>query len=108
MSLDIGGAETHIVELSKELRRNGNEVVVVSNGGVYVSELADAGIRHYCAPMHRRNIFSMIKSYFLLRRVIQREKTGHCTRPRPHSGAHLRDAPQKHGLSFRDHGTRRV
>ena len=35
MGLDIGGAETHIVELSKELKRRGvaeNNVVVV--GGV--------------------------------------------------------------------------
>ena len=34
MGLDIGGAETHIVELSKQLRSMGYEVVVVSNGGV--------------------------------------------------------------------------
>ena len=34
MALDIGGAETHIVELTKALCRCGHEVVVVSNGGV--------------------------------------------------------------------------
>ena len=33
MGLDIGGAETHIVELSKELKSEGHDVIVVSNGG---------------------------------------------------------------------------
>ena len=30
MGLDIGGAETHIVELSKELKARGHEVVIAS------------------------------------------------------------------------------
>ena len=46
MGLDIGGAETHIVELSKQLRVMGYDVAVVSNGGVYVPEIERAGIRH--------------------------------------------------------------
>lgn len=50
MGLDIGGAETHIVELSKELVHQGHQVVIVSNGGVYVPEIAAAGIRHYDSP----------------------------------------------------------
>ena len=33
MGLDIGGAETHIVELSKELKRQGHDVAIISNGG---------------------------------------------------------------------------
>ena len=32
MGLGIGGAETHIVELSKELHRRGYDVIVASNG----------------------------------------------------------------------------
>lgn len=32
MGLDIGGAETHIVELSKELKSRGHQVAVESNG----------------------------------------------------------------------------
>ena len=39
MGLDIGGAETHIVELSKELKRQGHDVAIISNGGVYVAEV---------------------------------------------------------------------
>lgn len=74
MGLDIGGAETHIVELSKELRHQGHDVVVVSNGGVYVPEITAAGIRHYNAPMHRRTLRDMLRSRAILRDVIAREK----------------------------------
>lgn len=74
MSLDTGGAETHVVELSKELRRMGYDIAIVSNGGVYVPELEAAGIRHYQVPMHRRSPALMLKSLLLLRRVIAREK----------------------------------
>ena len=56
MGLGIGGAETHIVELAKELKARGHEVVIASNGGVYVAEVEAAGIRHYAVPMHRRSV----------------------------------------------------
>ena len=74
MGLDIGGAETHIVELAKQLRAMGHDVLVVSNGGVYVPELQQAGIRHYQAPLHRRNLSCMRRSLHILRKVIQSEQ----------------------------------
>lgn len=74
MSLDIGGAETHVVELSKELRRMGYDVVVVSNGGVYVPELEAAGIRHYQVPMHRRSPALMLRSLLRLRTILKQER----------------------------------
>ncbi|MCI8869594.1 MAG: polysaccharide pyruvyl transferase CsaB [Lawsonibacter sp.] len=74
MGLDIGGAETHIVELSKQLRLRGHQVVVVSNGGVYVPEIAAAGIRHFPAPMHRRSARDMLRSLRILSRVIREER----------------------------------
>ena len=40
MKLDIGGAETHVVELAKELKRRGYEVFIASNGGAYEAEIA--------------------------------------------------------------------
>ena len=45
MGMNIGGAETHILELSKELKHQGHDVIIVSNGGVYVPEIEAAGIR---------------------------------------------------------------
>ena len=74
MGMDIGGAETHIVELSKELTHQGHQVVIVSNGGVYVPEVEAAGIRHYEAPLNRRSFSSMHQAQAVLRRVIQAEK----------------------------------
>ena len=74
MGLDIGGAETHIVELVKQLKKQGHDIAVVSNGGVYVPEITAAGIRHYQAPMHRRSVGDMRKSRAVLKRVIQQEK----------------------------------
>lgn len=74
MGLEIGGAETHVVELSKELKKQGYDIIVASNGGVYEKELAEAGIRHYYAPLNQRNILKMVRSYFLLKKVIKKEK----------------------------------
>lgn len=74
MGLEIGGAETHVVELSKELKKQGYEIIVASNGGVYEKELAEAGIRHFSVPLNERNIFKMARSYFLLKRIIKKEK----------------------------------
>ena len=74
MGLDIGGAETHIVELAKELKAEGHDVAIASNGGVYVPEIKAAGIRHYSVPMHRRNVRYMRRSRKLLKEIIQKEK----------------------------------
>ena len=74
MSLGIGGAETHIVELALELKRRGIDVSVASQGGVYVETLTAAGVPHFQVPMHRRQISGMIKSYFIMRGIINREK----------------------------------
>jgi len=73
MGLDIGGAETHIVELAKQLKSQGHDIAIVSNGGVYVPEIAAAGIRHYEAPLHLRAVGPMIKSRRILKQVIARE-----------------------------------
>lgn len=74
MSLDIGGAETHIVELAKELKHQGHDVAVISNGGVYVPEIQAAGIRHYQAPLHRRSLRDMLRAERILERVIREER----------------------------------
>ena len=70
MKLDIGGAETHIVELSKALARRGVEVIVASNGGAYEAELAEAGIEHIKIPFHSKNPVCMKRAYQMLKKVI--------------------------------------
>ena len=42
MQLDIGGAETHVVELAKELKRKGLNPIIASNGGAYEKEIEEA------------------------------------------------------------------
>lgn len=74
MGLDIGGAETHIIELSKQLKKMGHDVAVISNGGVYVAEITAAGIRHYQAPLNRRSLTDMYRARKVLRDVIRKER----------------------------------
>ena len=74
MQLNIGGAETHVVELAKELKRKGFNIIVTSNGGVYVKELEEAGIKHYRVPLQNKNPLNMIKAARLLKKIIKDEK----------------------------------
>ena len=73
MQLNIGGAETHVVELAKELKRKGFNVIVTSNGGVYVKELEESGIKHYRVPLQNKNPFNMIRAARLLKKIIKDE-----------------------------------
>ncbi len=74
MQLDIGGAETHIVELSKALARRGIEVYAASNGGAYVKELEDAGIRHFKVELNRKTPASLLGAYRDLKKIIVENK----------------------------------
>lgn len=70
MQLDIGGAETHIVELSKALSKMGVEVLVASNGGAYVKELEEAGIKHFKVELNRKTPGAVRRSYRQLEKII--------------------------------------
>lgn len=74
MSMDIGGAETHILELCKGLAKMGHNVSLVSKGGIYVEELEKTGVRHIYAPLHRRSVSCILRSYRVLKKVILQEK----------------------------------
>ncbi|MBQ8381102.1 MAG: polysaccharide pyruvyl transferase family protein [Clostridia bacterium] len=67
--MDIGGAETHIVTLIRELRKMGVEITLISGGGVYIKDLLPLGIRCVTAPLGRRDPASIISSY----RAVKRE-----------------------------------
>lgn len=71
---DIGGAETHVLELSLELKRMGYYVVVASNGGVYEKNLEEAGIAHYKVPMHSKAPKMVRQSLKLLKNIIKDEQ----------------------------------
>lgn len=74
MSLDIGGAETHVFELSKELKRRGHNIIITSNGGAYVKELEEFGIKHYTVPLQNKNPKNVAKAFSLLKKIIKEEK----------------------------------
>ena len=74
MALDIGGAETHVLELSRALCSMGHSVTVASNGGAYVRELEACGIKHVRIPLHTKAPSRVIKSYFALKKLIKKEK----------------------------------
>ena len=69
MGLEIGGAETHILEAAKALKDRGVEVTVMSNGGVYAKELENYGIRHIWAPMHSKKTVVRKKSLRDIKRL---------------------------------------
>ena len=74
MSLDLGGAETHIVELTRGLLARGHDVTVVSAGGAYVAELSAAGAKHYWAPLDKRKPRDMAKALGVLSFLIRTER----------------------------------
>lgn len=74
MALDIGGAETHVVALAKELKKMGHKPIVVSAGGVYVEELKTEGIYHYKAPLNKKDIRSITEALKALYRIANKEK----------------------------------
>lgn len=74
MGMEIGGAETHVLELSKALKERGISVIVVSNGGAFVPELEASGILHIHAPLNNRKPKSLLRSYKILKKVIVEEK----------------------------------
>ena len=73
MGLDIGGAETHILELARELVRRGHDVTVASNGGVFVEALCAGGARHVSVPLHTKNPASMLSAFRTLSRMMRTE-----------------------------------
>ena len=74
MSMNIGGAETHILELMKYLKAQDYDVMVASNGGVYVKDLTEAGIKHFNVPLHTKSPRQVLQSFHLLRKIIKEEK----------------------------------
>ena len=74
MQLDIGGAETHVVELAKELKRRGHNIIVTSRGGAYEKELSENGIKHYCVPLNTKKPKEVITAHKRLKDIITKEK----------------------------------
>ncbi len=70
MAMNIGGAETHILELCRELVACGHDVTLASNGGVYADEAVSCGVKHVCLPLHTKEPAAVIRSYNGLKKLI--------------------------------------
>ena len=74
MKMDIGGAETHIMELAKGLAAAGHTVHVVSEGGIFADELVNCGIPHTYAPLSSKTPKNILSSYKILKKLMQEEQ----------------------------------
>ena len=70
MSMNIGGAETHILELCRELCASGDDVTLASFGGVYAEEAAASGVKCVTLPLHTKRPGAVLRSYCGLKRLI--------------------------------------
>lgn len=71
--LNVGGVETGTLDLAKYLVKLGHKSVVVSNGGTLVKELESFGAFHYSLPVHKKSLFSMIRTVGRLVEIIKKE-----------------------------------
>jgi len=69
--LELGGVETFVVLLSKELKKLGHDVVVVSSGGRLVDELKEYGVGHIKLPVSSKNPVTIWYSAFLLSKILK-------------------------------------
>lgn len=73
MGMNIGGAETHIVELSTAMAARGVEVTVASAGGIYEEELKKRGIPHVTLPLDKKSPYALLASRRGLAALIEKE-----------------------------------
>jgi polysaccharide pyruvyl transferase CsaB len=71
MAMNIGGAETHILELCRELNRRGHDITLASFGGVYADELTALGVKHVTLPLHTKRPGAVLTAYHGLERLIR-------------------------------------
>ena len=71
MSMNIGGAETHILELCRELRRMNHHVTLASFGGVYAEEAAQCGVVNVQLPLHTKKPGAVMEPYRGLEKLIR-------------------------------------
>lgn len=73
-SLGVGGAETHVYDLARELSRAGHSVTVASCGGALAQNLRACGVRHIKMRFFTRGVSLGVYDYFRLRSFVKREK----------------------------------
>jgi len=70
--MDIGGAETHIYTLSKELTALGHKVFCASAGGATAQALRAIGVVHFTLPLDKKTPDALLISYRAIRSIIKK------------------------------------
>lgn len=73
-TIDIGGAETHLVNLVQVLKENNIECVVVSSGGIYETTLLDDGIQHLKFNIKGKNPMNLINIIIKLTQFVNKNE----------------------------------
>ena len=71
--LNAGGVERGTLEVGKYLVDQGQESIVISNGGRLVTQLEAEGSRHITLPVHKKRL-SSLKQVKVLRRLFEEER----------------------------------
>ena len=73
-TMAVGGVETNLVLLTRELRRLGHDVWVASDGGRLVETLEANGVHHITLPISLRRPGAFLAASRTLHRLIARQK----------------------------------
>ena len=73
-TLDMGGAETHVLTLAGELKRLGHSVTVCSGGGRLASKLRRISVRHIRLPLGSRAPLDMLLCRAALKKLLKAKK----------------------------------
>lgn len=71
MTMNIGGAETHIYELALGLKSLGHNVTIISSGGILEEKLSKNDINHIYAPLNSRKLCNLLKSYKIVKKFVK-------------------------------------
>ncbi len=69
--IDVGGTQTHLIELSKYLIRNGNKVFLVAKEGSLKNKIPKK-VKYYNLDIKGKNPFKFLRNYIKLRDIILR------------------------------------
>lgn len=72
--LNVGGVETGTLDLVSHFVKMGHKAVVVSAGGILVKDLEASGAIHYRLPVHKKSLFTILRTIPELAKIIRKEE----------------------------------
>ena len=63
-----------VLDLSRSFVKLGHRCIVVSRGGGLVKESERMHVKHYCLPVDKKSLFTILKMIFSVRKIIKDEK----------------------------------